>query len=84
MQLRNKRRPVTLLQARVFADAGVTIYERIAVWECPGVEGGGVHPHLMSSTPPLVALVYLSWGSDVTPTDRTYRHWFCDLYAFKH
>jgi len=25
-----------------------------------------------------VVLVYLSWRSDVTPTDRTYRHWFCE------
>ena len=29
----------------------------------------------MGSTPPVVALAYLSWGSDVIPTDRTYRHW---------
>jgi len=31
---------------------------------CRGVGG---------STPPVVALAYLSWGSDVIPTDRTYR-----------
>jgi len=35
-----------------------------------GIAGAGVfNPHLMSSTP-LVALVYLSWGSDKTHTDR--------------
>ena len=41
-----------------------------------GIAGwvGGFNPHLISSNP-LVALVYLSWGLDVTLTDRTYRHW---------
>jgi len=42
------------------------------MWELP--EGKGVQPPLNVFNL-LVALVYLSWGSDVTPADRTYRHW---------
>jgi len=42
----------------------------MTVWELPGdIGGGGSTPNLMSSSP-LIALVYLYWESDVTPTDR--------------